>query len=313
VIVEKPSTDVMAALHLRGEFLALRDAAVRDQEWEQVEDLDAGIAQVDEYLAGQRTRGTLPRPDAERKPRKVRSTRRRRDVAALPRRPVENRSIGRTYIGGDGTVHQPSMLLTTTLPSFGPVHMGRRMRRGQLQPCACGRQHSERDPQLGTPMDPKTYDYRAHALALIFFPDLLDRFWQNLRRNAGWQVAYAGTVEMQRRLATHAHYAVRGTIPRRQLKDVAAGTYHQVWWPQFEQFTYYLDKPPVWDPDSNSYVDPKTRQALPTWDRALAAVDPDGEPAHVVTMGSIDVRASRAAPPTRSGQSATPRSTSPKT
>jgi len=87
------------------------------------------------------------------------------------------------------------------------------MRRGQLEACACGLLHGEQDGQLGTPLDPDTYDYRDQAIGLIFFPHVLDRFGQNYRRAVGWKVQYAGAVEMQRRPATHARYAVRGTAP----------------------------------------------------------------------------------------------------
>ncbi len=196
---------VVALLHLRGEFLFEKKIAVREGAWDQVADLDGGVAELDEYLAGQRIRGTLPKPGARSTARTVRSTKRRQDAPTLPRRKVENRSIGRTYRGKDGKEHRPSMLLTATLPSFGAVHSGKRMRRGQLEPCACGHSHGEQDERLGTPIDPDAYDYRAHALSLIFFPHLLDRFWQNYRRAVGWKIAYAGAVEMQRRLATHAH------------------------------------------------------------------------------------------------------------
>ncbi len=199
--------------------------------------------------------------------------------------------VGRTYRAKDGKEHRPSMLLTLTLQSFGPVHTGKRMRRGQLEACACGQMHGENDSRLGTPMDPESYDYRAHALSLIFFPYLLDRFWQNYRRVAGWKIAYAGAVEMQRRLAIHAHYAVRGTIPRALTKRVAAATYHQVWWPPFEAMIYGVDKPPVWDEATQSHVDPKTRTPLRTWRQAIDALaEPDTEPAYVARLGTVDVR-----------------------
>ena len=77
------------------------------------------------------------------------------------------------------------------------------------------------DPRLlrpvhtdGTPVDPDSYDYRRAAWDAVHFARLLDRFWQNLRRAVGWNVQYAGCVEPQRRLAPHAHFAIRGTIPR---------------------------------------------------------------------------------------------------
>ena len=289
--VEKPTSEVVALLHLRGEFLFERDRCVRGELWDQVDDLDQGIAEVDDLLAGSRLRGTLPQPDAPRKARAVRSTRRRQDVAPLPRRPVENTSIGRIYRSTSGKTYRPSMILTTTLPSFGTVHTGRRMRRGRLEPCDCGQLHGERDGLLGAPIDAEQYDYRGQALALIFFPHLLDRFWQNYRRAAGWKIAYAGVVEMQRRLATHAHLAVRGTVPRALTRQVTEATYHQVWWPHFDTATYSVDRPPVWDEDMTCYLDPKTHRPLQTWAQALAELDPDdAEPAHVARLGTIDVR-----------------------
>jgi hypothetical protein len=294
VPVEPPSTEALAVLRLRAEFLFERDLAVRNQEWAQVRDLDQGIADVDAYLATRRVRGTLPKPGQERqtKPRTTRSTKRRQDAPPLPRSPIAKRTIGRTYKGKDGRQHQPSMLLTTTLPGFGPVHTGKRMRRGQLKPCPCGRLHGQADPQLGTPLDPDTYDYRGHALGLIFFPHLLDRFWQNYRRANGWKVQYAGTVEMQRRLATHAHFAVRGTAPRALTRQVAAATYHQVWWPSFDTMKYTVDRPPIWDEAEQCYVDPKTHEPLTPWDDAMEALSTqDGvEPAHVARLGTIDLR-----------------------
>jgi hypothetical protein len=95
---------------------------------------------------------------------------------------------------------------------------------------------------------------------------------------------------MQRRLATHAHYAVRGTIPRKLIRQVATATYHHAWLPQFTIPVYSVDKSPVWDEQSQSYVDPKAKQPLPTWQQAKAGIGPDAEPAYVATMGTVDVR-----------------------
>jgi hypothetical protein len=125
----------------------------------------------------------------------------------------------------------------------------------------------------------------------------LDRFWQNLRRAEGWNIQYFGSVEPQRRLAPHAHFAVRGTIPKKVLREVAAATYHQVWWPSTADVRYpNPDHQPVWRPDPNlprggTYVDPDTGQPLPTWDEAMNQLDnqleanPEREPEHVVRFG----------------------------
>ena len=75
--------------------------------------------------------------DVDTPARRVRSTRRRQDVADLPRIPMEQRTIGKAFTAPDGRVFRPSMFLTFTLPSYGPVRPD------------------------GTPVDPDSYDYRA--------------------------------------------------------------------------------------------------------------------------------------------------------
>jgi hypothetical protein len=174
------------------------------------------------------------------------------------------------------------MWLTLTLDTYGPVHSIH-----QGRPCVCRRRHTEDDPLLGTPVDPARYDYRRAARDAVHFPRLLDRMWQNLRRAVGWNVQYAGCVEPQRRLAPHAHFAIRGTIARTMLEQVAAATYHQVWWPSADVLRYPPDHAPVFDADAEAWVDPDTRALLPTWADALDAIDddPDAVPAHVVRFG----------------------------
>ncbi|MHB8275551.1 MAG: replication initiator, partial [Dermatophilaceae bacterium] len=56
--------------------------------------------------------------------RVVRSTRRRRDAADLPVRPMEARTVGRCFTAPDGKVYRPSMFITLTLPSYGRVIRG---------------------------------------------------------------------------------------------------------------------------------------------------------------------------------------------
>jgi hypothetical protein len=197
-------------------------------------------------------------------PRRVRSTRRREDVPDLPRVRMSDRTVGRTYTTPDGKVFRPSMFLTLTLPSYGRV---------------------QKD---GTPVDPDSYDYHRAALDALHFPRLVDRFWQNLRRCAGYHVQYFACVEAQRRLAPHLHAAVRGVVPRRVVKQVAAATYHQLWWPQVNQPVYTdAEHVPVWDERVESYVDPETGVLLPTWEEAIDELDddPDPRPAHVLRLG----------------------------
>ena len=203
----------------------------------------------------------------EESTRRCRSTRRRQDTPDLPRVPMDQRTTGRTFTAPDGTVYRPSMFVTLTLPSYGKV----------------------RD---GIPVDPESYDYRRAALDALLFPRLLDRFWQNLRRCAGYRVQYFSAVEAQRRLAPHLHAAIRGAIPRATLKAVVRATYHQVWWPPFED-PVYVQRVPVWDAAVEGYIDPDTGQVLPTWGQALDELDadPDAVPAHVLRFGSqLDIK-----------------------
>jgi hypothetical protein len=99
----------------------------------------------------------------------------------------------------------------------------------------------------------------------------------------GWDVQYFGTVEPQKRGAPHFHAAIRGAIPRAELRAITAATYHQVWWPAHDQLIYGGDRLPVWDTRVKAFTDPDTRALLPTWDEACAELIP---PAHVVRFGA---------------------------
>jgi len=203
--------------------------------------------------------------DEDEPARRVRSTRRRQDAPELPRLPMEDRTIGRVFTAPDGKTYRPSMFLTLTLPSYGRVT-------GE-----------------GTPIHPESYDYRRAALDALHFPKLVDRFWQNLRRCAGYDVQYFASIEAQRRLAPHLHAAMRGTIPRRIVRQVRAATYHQVWWPAHDELVYTTTLP-CWSPEVAAYADPGTGAVLPTWDEALDALgsDPEAEPAHALRFGDQD-------------------------
>ena len=199
--------------------------------------------------------------------RVVRSTRRRSDVADLPVRPMEARTVGRSFTAADGKVYRPSMFITLTLPSYG------RIVRGQ-----------------GVPVDPGGYDYRRAALDAMHFSKLVDRWVQNLRRGAGFKVQYFAAIEPQRRLAPHVHVAIRGAIERQIIRQVTKGTYFQLWWPSFD-VPLYVHRSPVFI--DGAYRDPDTHQALKTWEQALAELDqnPDDKPAHVMRLGSqVDVK-----------------------
>jgi len=201
--------------------------------------------------------------------RRVRSTRRRQDVSDLPRVPVENRTVGRTFTAPSGVTYRPSMFVTLTLPSYGKVIPGR-----------------------GVPADPARYDYRRAALDALHFPKLVDRWVQNLRRGAGYKVQHFACVEPQRRLAPHLHTALRGAIPRQVVKAVTKGTYLQLWWPPFED-AVYVERLPFWDTGDRCYRDPDTGLPLPTWRQALDTLDADQDarPGHVMRFGSqVDIK-----------------------
>ena len=191
--------------------------------------------------------------------RRVRSTVRRADIPDLPRVPMASGTIGRTFVTPDGRTYRPSMFVTLTLPSYGKVHRG-------------------------VPVDASTYDYRRAALDAIVFPRLLDRFWQNLRRVAGFKVQYFSAIEPQHRLAPHLHAAIRGSIPRVTLRQVVAATYVQIWWPPFRT-PVYTNLLPRWD--GTDYVDSLSGEVLPTWTEALDEVqrDPEAKPSHVARFG----------------------------
>ena len=175
---------------------------------------------------------------------------------------MSERTIGETFTSSrTGKTYRPSMFATLTLDSYGPVRPD------------------------GTPADPSTYDYRRAALDALHFPKLVDRWFQNLRRCAGYEVQYFAAVEAQRRLAPHLHAALRGAMPRSLLRDVTAATYHQLWWPAHDQ-PVHVDQLPVWSETHGGYLSPEGAP-LPTWDQALDALadDPGAEPAHVVRFG----------------------------
>jgi hypothetical protein len=101
-----------------------------------------------------------------------------------------------------------------------------------------------------------------------------------------------GSIEPQRRLAPHAHFAIRGTMPHKTMRQVVAATYHQVWWPSTAAVAYHPgDAQPVWDEQTKAYRDPVTDQPLPTWAEAMAALDdkldadPTQEPEYVIRFG----------------------------
>ncbi|MFI6882831.1 replication initiator [Streptosporangium canum] len=262
-------------IEFRADVQAKRDAAERDGMSEEVADWDAAIQAIDAEINQAGMRGTVL--GGRTAPKRSRSTRRRQDAPDLPRRAMRNTTLGRAFTGTDGKVFRPSLFITLTLPSYG------RIRSGQ-----------------GVPVDPASYDYRRAARDALHFSKLVDRFVQNLRRVAGYDVQYFATVEPQKRLAPHLHMAIRGTLPRAEVKAIATATYHQVWWPAADEVRFEGEHLPVWTPraelpdngtypdgQAGDYLDPATGELLPTWDEALDQLDQDddAEPLHVIRFG----------------------------
>ncbi|MFC7590406.1 replication initiator [Nonomuraea antimicrobica] len=255
---DQPNEEQCWLVEFRADIQAQRDDTERDGG--DTTDLDAVIEGLDEEINAAGMRGSIfGRATAKRS----RSTRRRQDAPDLPKRTMTHTSLGQTFQAPDGRTYRPSLFVTLTLPSYGKV----------------------RD---GAPVDPDTYDYARAARDALHFSKLVDRFVQNLRRVAGYDVQYFATVEPQKRLAPHLHMAIRGTLPRAEIKQIAAATYHQVWWPSVDQVVFEGEHLPVWQ-EGAGYLDPDTGEVLPSWDEALDELD--AEPLHVIRFGDqVDVK-----------------------
>ncbi|MEO3855621.1 replication initiator [Acrocarpospora sp. B8E8] len=256
-ITPGPADDYQTHLvEQRASFQTERDRAA--SAGQDVTDIDLAIDELDEEINQAGLRGSVV---GRSTPKRSRSTRRRQDAPDLPRRTMAKTTLGRVFHSSDGKSFRPSMFLTLTLPSYGKI----------------------RD---GVPVDPDRYDYASAARDALHFSKLVDRFVQNLRRVAGFDVQYFATVEPQKRLAPHLHMAIRGTLPRAELRQVVAATYHQVWWPRQDTVRFDGEHLPVWA-DGVGYFDPATGEVLPTWDEALDqfANDQDAEPVHVARFG----------------------------
>ncbi|MEU8851261.1 replication initiator protein RepSA [Streptomyces sp. NPDC048564] len=111
----------------------------------------------------------------------------------------------------------PRVFATLTAPSFGPVH-----NRPGNRPCRCGVQHTEDAPELGTPLDPASYDYAGAVLWNNHASELWRYFTIYLRREiarrAGLtqkaareqsRVSFGKVAEYQKRGAVHFHAVIR--------------------------------------------------------------------------------------------------------
>jgi hypothetical protein len=252
VIPPAPPDDWQAwLLEKRAEFQVLRDQAPDDGE--DTAELDELIRELDAELAKTGIRGHAD-PAKKNGATRKRSTRRRQDAPALPRRKIAARTTGKVYTAPDGKTFRPSMFLTLTLDSYGKVR------------------------EDGTPVNSDAYDYRRAARDVLHFAALADRFIQNLRRYEGFDVQYFGTVEPQRRLAPHLHLAIRGTVPRADLRQVIAATYHQVWWPAIEDVRFEGStcpsgtRPPA--TTSTPSLGKSSNRGMTRWMRSVQATSP---------------------------------------
>ncbi|WP_370627785.1 replication initiator [Nocardia brasiliensis] len=273
VIAKNEPTEQQRDLLRARTALAEEYATAKDEDDQEAMDaIREVVEELDEELRASGIRGGFPPLEAKPRLARKRSTRRRQEQPDLPRKKVDKTTVGRVYAGK----YRPSMFLTLTLPSYGRVGSD------------------------GAPVDPSTYDYRQAARDIIHFAALYDRFVQNYRRASGRDIQYFATVEPQRRGAPHVHMGVRGTDPKALIRQVAAATYHQVWWPHFDQQVYSMDRMPFWDYAAGRFVDPdaidpETGERVPvtTWAEALDAMDAvdELEPAHVIRFGAqIDAK-----------------------
>ncbi len=273
-VIEKnePTEQQSDLMIVRGMLIEDYATAKDDGDEDAMDGIREAFADVDAQLRDSGIRGKLPSLDPEpAKEARKRSTRRRQAAPDLPQRKATKSTLGRVYAGK----YRPSMFITLTLPSYGKVFNG---------------DH----PDAGAPIDPDGYDYRQAARDALHFAALFDRFIQNYRRVTGRDVQYFASVEPQKRGAPHIHIGVRGSDPRAVIRQLVAATYHQVWWPHFDQ-EVYTDRLPFWDHSAGRFVDPDRvdpetgkRVPVPTWDEALDVMDSvdDLEPAHVVRFGS---------------------------
>ncbi|MEU0566468.1 replication initiator [Nonomuraea sp. NPDC005983] len=259
VITPDEATDEQRWLvEFRADIQAQRDGA--EKAGGDTTDLDAVLTGLDIEINEAGMRGSVLGRTA---PKRVRSTKRRQDAPNLPKRKMASTTLGRTFEAADGKIYRPSLFVTLTLPSYGKVWNG-------------------------APIDPDGYDYARAARDALHFSKVVDRFVQNLRRVAGYDVQYFATVEPQKRLAPHLHMAIRGTLPRSEIKQIAAATYHQVWWPQADKVVFDGDHLPIWE-EGVGYLDPDTGEVLTAWDEALDQLGE--EPLHVIRFGDqVDVK-----------------------
>ena len=222
---------------------------------------DESIAAITGELRRLGVRGNLGGTGSKSKARRKRSTRRRQDAPDLPRRKITPRTVGRTFTARDGKTYRPSMFLTLTCDSYGPVDddgtpadpdptttPGRRPGRDPLRRAA-GPVHPEPAPlpRLRHPV------LRHHRTAAPPGP-------------------------------ARPHRPARRRFPRRPAprdrRHLPPGLVAADGYVRFD-----AQHPPAWDEKRARYLDPATGELLPTWDDALDAIGPHDQPVHVARLG----------------------------
>ncbi|MEU5797666.1 replication initiator protein RepSA [Streptomyces sp. NPDC047813] len=185
--------------------------------------------------------------------------------------------VGDPHKGTPHTIRDhPRVFATLTAPSFGPVH-----NRPGNRPCRCGTRHPEDAPELGTPLDPESYDYAGAVLWNNHASELWRYFTIYLRREiakrAGLtqktareqsRVSFGKVAEYQKRGAVHFHAVIRFDGPHGPASP-----------------------PPPW-----ATLDLLTDAIHAAAARVAVDVDPAGDqPARTLTWGTqLDVRPIRA-------------------
>ncbi|MFD7433383.1 replication initiator protein RepSA [Streptomyces sp. NPDC059861] len=111
----------------------------------------------------------------------------------------------------------PRVFTTLTAPSFGRVH-----NRPDHGACRCGTRHPSDAPELGTALDPATYDYAGAVLFNNHAGQLWQRFTNRLRRELAARagitqrelkerarLSFGKVAEFQKRGAVHFHAVIR--------------------------------------------------------------------------------------------------------
>ncbi|MEJ8649454.1 replication initiator [Streptomyces sp. MS1.AVA.3] len=182
---------------------------------------------------------------------------------------------GGKNVSADVHTH-PRAFVTLTAPSFGPVHNRTTTKAGKPLACRCGQHHPEDAPELGTPLNPASYDYTGAVLWNAHAGDLWRRFTIYLRRalaahlemtqkalNAALRVSFAKVAEYQKRGLVHFHAVIR-----------------------FDGPEGHTTPPPAW-----ATIDALTHAVKEAAERAVLTVESDAIGTREIVWGDrVDVR-----------------------